>query len=306
LDIYKPFAGYNAEVKENSHGELRSYAALGIGVVAITWSAIFVRWAAMPGPASAFYRVLFAFILLSPLAFRKIPSVPRASFLWAAAGGVFFAGDLALFNSAVMKTTATSATLLAYISPVIVGLLAWAISRRAPRPVFWVGLLVSVVGSALVAGSDLLHHASLGLGDMMACCASACFAGYLLVTEHARRSMPATLLLGGSLAATAVSLFVFSLAAGISLKIPNAHSLLALLGLGIVCQLLGYLSLTYALGHLPATVTSVTLLLQVPLTAVLAIMLLHEQLSWQQAAGGLLVLVGVGVVNRFGRNPVEV
>jgi drug/metabolite transporter (DMT)-like permease len=293
-------------VKENSRSELRSYAALGIGVVAITWSAIFVRWAAIPGPASAFYRVLFAFVLLAPFSFRRAPSVSRSLLLWAAAGGVFFAGDLALFNSAVMVTTATSATLLAYISPVVVGLLAWMISRRAPQPVFWVGLLVSVAGSALVAGSDLLHHATLGLGDMMACGASACFAGYLLVTEHVRKSMPATLLLGCSLAATVVSLLVFSLAAGVPLKIPNAHSLLALLGLGIICQLLGYLSLTYALGHLPATVTSVTLLLQVPLTAVLAIVLLHEQISWQQAAGGLLVLLGVGIVNRFGRNPVEV
>lgn len=293
-------------MKDNSHSELRSYAALGIGVVAITWSAIFVRWAAIPGPASAFYRVLFAFVLLAPFSFRRMQSVSRASLLWSTAGGVFFAGDIALFNSAVMATTATSATLLAFVSPVIVGLLAWLISRRAPQPVFWIGLFVSVAGSALVAGSDLLHHAALGRGDMLALSASLCFAGYLLVTEHARRSMPATLLLGCSLAATVVSLLLFSLAAGVSLKIPNTHSLLALLGLGIICQLLGYLSLTYALGHLPATVTSVTLLLQVPLTAVLAIVLLHEQLSWQQTLGGLLVLVGVGVVNRFGRNPVEV
>lgn len=293
-------------MKENSHSEFRSYVALGIGVIAITWSAIFVRWAAIPGPASAFYRVLFAFVLLAPFAFWRVQSVSRSSLLWAAAGGVFFAGDIGLFNSAVMATTATSATLLAFVSPVIVGLLAWLISRRAPQPVFWVGLIVSVAGSALVAGSDLFHHAALGLGDMMALSASLCFAGYLLVTEHVRRSMPATLLLGCSLAATVVSLLIFSLAAGVPLKIPNTHSLLALLGLGIICQLLGYLSLTYALGHLPATVTSVTLLLQVPLTAVLAIVLLHEQLSWQQTAGGLLVLVGVGIVNRFGRNPVEV
>lgn len=302
MDIYKPFGRYNAEVKEN----FRSYVALGIGVVSISWSAIFVRWAEMPGPASALYRVLFAFVLLAPFAFRRAPKVSRASLLWAAVGGVFFAGDLALFNSAVMATTATSATLLAYISPVVVGLLAWLISRRAPRPFFWIGLLVSVAGSALVAGSDLWHHTAPGLGDMMAFGASACFAGYLLVTEHARKSMPSSLLLGCSLAASMVSLLALCLMAGVPLKIPNTHSLLALLGLGVVCQLLGYLSLTYALGHLPATVTSVTLLLQVPMTAVLAIVLLHEQLSWQQVAGGLLVLAGVGVVNRFGRNLAEV
>lgn len=289
-----------------SRTHLRSYAALGIGIVAITWSAIFVRWANIPGPASAFYRVLFAFVLLAPFSFRRAQPVSQSSLLWAAIGGIFFAGDLALFNSAVMATTATSATLLAYISPVVVGLLAWLITQRAPRPFFWMGLLVSVAGSTLVASSDFLHHSALGRGDMMAFGASACFAGYLLVTEHARKSMPAALLLSCSLAASAISLLALCLVAGVPLKIPNMHSLLALLGLGVICQLFGYLSLTYALGHLPATVTSVTLLLQVPMTAVLAIVLLHERLSWQQTAGGLLVLVGVSVVNRFGRNPVEV
>jgi len=73
------------------------------------------------------------------------------------------------------------------------------------------------------------------------------------------------------------------------------------LGLGLVSQLGGYLALTYALGHLPATVTSVSLLSQGPLTAVLAALLLGEPLSVYQIAGGALVLVGVGLANRLGR-----
>jgi len=68
--------------------------------------------------------------------------------------------------------------------------------------------------------------------------------------------------------------------------------------LGLISQLAGYLALTYALGHLPATVTSVSLLTQGPLTAVLAALLLHETLSAAQVAGGILVLVGVGVAHR--------
>jgi drug/metabolite transporter (DMT)-like permease len=61
------------------------------------------------------------------------------------------------------------------------------------------------------------------------------------------------------------------------------------------------LALTYALGHLPATVTSVSLLSQGPLTAVLAALLLGEPLSAYQIAGGALVLIGVGLANRLGK-----
>jgi drug/metabolite transporter (DMT)-like permease len=49
---------------------------------------------------------------------------------------------------------------------------------------------------------------------------------------------------------------------------------------------------------LPATLTSVGLLAQVPLTAVLAIPLLGEPLHPAQIAGGALVLAGIYIVNR--------
>jgi drug/metabolite transporter (DMT)-like permease len=70
----------------------------------------------------------------------------------------------------------------------------------------------------------------------------------------------------------------------------------------LITQLGGYMALTYALGHLPATVTSVSLLMQGPLTAVLAALFLTEKLTTPQILGGLLVLAGVGLANRRG-NP---
>jgi len=87
-------------------------------------------------------------------------------------------------------------------------------------------------------------------------------------------------------------------ALGISLKIPPGRSWAALLGLGLVSQLGGYLALTYALGHLPATAASVSLLSQGPLTAILAAVLLAEPLRGSQILGGALVLAGVGLANR--------
>ena len=71
---------------------------------------------------------------------------------------------------------------------------------------------------------------------------------------------------------------------------------LALLGLGLISQLGAYLGLAYALGHLPATITSVGLLAQVPLTALLAVPLLAEPLTRHCLAGGALVLAGIYIV----------
>jgi hypothetical protein len=44
-----------------------SYAALGVGVLALSFSGMFVRWADAPGPVTAFYRLFFSIFLLLPL-----------------------------------------------------------------------------------------------------------------------------------------------------------------------------------------------------------------------------------------------
>src|SRR6202023_3184160 len=101
-----------------------------------------------------------------------------------------------------------------------------------------------------------------------------------------------------------IFMFMFTLIVRVPLGIPDRRSLAALLGMGMVSQLGGYLALTYALGHLPATVTSVSLLAQGPLTAVLAAWLLDEPLTGSLILGGVLVLLGVGLANRD-RAPAE-
>ena len=98
--------------------------------------------------------------------------------------------------------------------------------------------------------------------------------------------------------ASTLALLVINLALGVSLQLPHGRTLWAVLGLGLVSQLGGYLALTYALGHLPATITSISLLTQGPLTALLAAWLLAEPLTTPQILGGLLVLCGVGLAHR--------
>jgi drug/metabolite transporter (DMT)-like permease len=143
-----------------------------------------------------------------------------------------------------------------------------------------------------------------GAGDLMALGAAACFAVYLMATERVRTTTGTLVFLRLAIVSGAAFLFVINVAMGISLRVPPGHSFAALVGLGLVSQLGGYLALTYALGHLPATVTAVALLAQGPLTALLAAWLLAEPLTGSLLLGGALVLLGVGLANR-GRDPAE-
>jgi drug/metabolite transporter (DMT)-like permease len=281
------------------HNPLLSYLALTAGILCIGWSAVFVRWTDIPGPASAFYRMLIPAVLLAPTWFfgQNSARIDRRAVWIISLGGIFFALDLAFYNTAILRTTAANATLFGNYSPVVVGLLTWLAFGRKPSAKFWLGLLLALFGTAAIVWTDLTAHAGFRTGDLMALAAAVFFAVYLMVTERVRSSVSTLAFLRLAMVSSTIFLLVTNLAMGISLRVPVGRSWLALLALGLITQLGGYMALTYAMGHLPATVTSVTLLLQIPLTALLAAVLLGEKLNAYEIFGGLLVLAGVALAN---------
>jgi drug/metabolite transporter (DMT)-like permease len=285
---------------------LPAYLALVAGIVCIAWSAIFVRWTDIPGPASAFYRMLIpAVVLLPTFLFDREGTRLNGRMLGIIAlGGLFFALDLALYNTSILKTSAANATLLGNNTPIVVGLLSWLVFRKRPAAAFWLGLLLALGGTVVILWADLGKRTRFGVGDLMALGAAACFAVYLLATERVRTSTTTLGFLRLAMISSTVALLLMNLAMGISLRVPHGRTLWAVLGLGLISQLGGYLALTYALGHLPATITSVSLLTQGPLTAVMAAILLGEPLTMAQIVGGALVLSGVGLAHRK-RHPEE-
>ena len=289
---------------------LLAYGALLVAVLGISWSAVLIRWSGVPGSSSAFYRVFIAALVLVPLWAAVLATSPqrrqrlrsggRRAAALAVLGGAFFGLDLALYNTAVMMTTATEATLFGNNAPIFVGLGTWLLFRRRPKRAFWVGLALASIGAAVVmiaASSGQANRGSM-TGNFLALTASTFFAAYLLTTEHVRGALDTLSFSTLAIAGSVVTLLVVCLALGVPLGGFSRTTWAALLGLGLISQLAAYFALVHALGHLPATVTSVGLLAQLPLTALLAVPLLGEPLHASQAAGAALVLAGIYVVNR--------
>jgi drug/metabolite transporter (DMT)-like permease len=278
-----------------------AYGSLGLAIAGIAWSAILIRWAALPGPSSAFYRVSIAAALLLP--WRVYAGgrglSPRTTLL-ALAGGAFFGMDLAFYNTAVMRTSAATATFLGNNAPVFVGLGAWILFRKRPPGAFWAGLVLALAGGGMMLAFDLLNRQGAGdpIGDVCALVAAVFFAGYLLTAGHLRSRMDTLTFNSLAIVGSVGVLLIVCWLTGAPLAGFPPRTWAALAALGLVSQFGAYYALVYALGHLPATITSVGLLTQLPLTALLAAVLLDEPVTAAHAIGGTLVLVGVYVVNR--------
>ena len=281
-----------------------AYAALAAAIFGMAWSPLFVRWAGVPALAAAFYRVLIAGLVLTPWRLsRRPPRFPaiRTTSL-ALLGGAFFAGDLAFFNSAVLRTSAANAVLLGNNAPIFVGLGTWLFMRRRPHAAFWTGLALALAGCAYIVLADAAKGSAAAqdstTGDLLALTAAVFWAASMLTTEHGRAEMDTLTFNTVAVAGSVATLLVACAALRVPLWGYSGRTWAALLALGFISQLAAYFALVYALGHLRATVTSVSILAQVPLSALLAALFLGEPLSSAQIAGGLIVLAGIYVVTR--------
>jgi drug/metabolite transporter (DMT)-like permease len=210
---------------------------------------------------------------------------------------VVFAADLAFFNSSIMMTNAANATLLGVNAPIFVAIGAWMLYGERPTARFWAGFALALAGMVYIVGTDVVLHPSFGLGDVYALVGAGFYGAYILYVQRARTGMDTLTFSTWCVCAGAVSLLPVCLLAHQRMWGMQASEWAALLGLALATQLVGHLLVAYALGHLPATISSVVLLLQAPLTALFAWPTLGERIRLGQAIGGMLVLAGVGVVN---------
>ena len=166
------------------------YLALATGILALSFSAMFVRWANAPGPITGLYRVFLSSLLLTPFFVqncRKDCKINKSNIVFPVLGGLFTAGDFALWNTSIHYTTAANATLLGNTAPLWVAIGAWLLFRERLSTRFWLGLGLALAGAALILGTDFLLHPRLGIGDLMAIGTGVFYAGYMLVTQRSRQ-----------------------------------------------------------------------------------------------------------------------
>jgi drug/metabolite transporter (DMT)-like permease len=221
---------------------------------------------------------------------------PRYSGRWPLllATALAFAGDLAFWHKSIQLTSVANATLLANLASIFVTLAAWILLRQRPTPMFLAGLAAALAGVALLVHTSL-EFSSTGLaGDALGVVTAMFYAGYLLAVKALRDRGEVTLhLMAVTTTITALLLFPVALAAGEPMIPHSAAGWWLLIGLALVSHAAGQGLIAFALAHLPAAFSSVSLLFQPVMAALFAWLLLAEPLVPLQIAGGVIVLVGI-------------
>lgn len=281
--------------------------ALLAGAVGIAFSPIFVRLSDLGPTATAFWRVAFAvpalaaWIWLEPKNSRSRPPSTRGDYLRLSAVGLFFAGDLAFWHWSIKFTSVANATLLANFAPIFVTLVAWLVFKERFSRTFVLGLALAIGGAVVLMGRSLHVSADALFGDALGLVTAMFYGGYILAVGKLRAEFSTATIMTWSGVVTAVALLPIAAVSGESLIASTASGWGVLLALALFSHAGGQSLIAYALAHLPAAFSSVSLLLQPAAAAVLAWVLLGEPLGPWQAVGAVVVLAGILLARRGSR-----
>jgi drug/metabolite transporter (DMT)-like permease len=154
------------------------------------------------------------------------------------------------------------------------------------------------MGAVLIMGTDFILQPRFGVGDAMALLTGFFYGGYFLFTQKSRTTFDPVVHIFFVGVGASLALFIINLLLGYPFTGFDRTTWFIFLVSALVSQLIGYMSLAYALGHLPAAVVSPTMILQPVVTTLLAIPLLAEIPTPWQGLGGAIALVGIYLVNQ--------
>ena len=276
--------------------------ALLLGATCIALSPIFVRLSEAGPTATAFWRVALAVPALWVLYLLKARArTQRYSGKWPLllAAGFAFAGDLAFWHTSIKLTSVANSTLLANLASIFVTLAAWMFLKHKPTRLFLAGLAAALIGVGLLVHTSLAFSSTGLLGDALGVVTAMFYAGYILAVKGLRDRGETTLhLMAVTSTITALFLLPVALASGEQMLPSSAFGWWMLIGLALISHAAGQGLIAYALAHLPAAFSSVSLLFQPVMAALFAWLLLSEGLVPLQIAGGIVVLFGIYLARR--------
>jgi drug/metabolite transporter (DMT)-like permease len=282
--------------------------ALAIGIIGISFSPIFVKQSEVGPTATAIYRMGLALPPLAVWVFleshgRVVERPPkRRDWALLVICGLLFAADLICWHTAITLTNIANATFLGNLGTLVVSLGACLILRERVSWGFAAGMALALGGVGMLMGASAAGMSGGLAGDGMGVLTALFYGGYLLAVKIARdRGLASGLIMLVSGAISTAGFIIAAYALGEDVVPESLFGWGMLIGVALVSQAGGQSLITVAMRHLPATIVSVSLLMNPVLSALFAWALLAEQLTPLQGAGCGVVLAGIAIAQRLNR-----
>jgi len=268
------------------------------GILGISLSSIFVKYAQAPSAVTAAFRLLWSVLLLSPAVFGKrlnreeLKRIPRKLALLSGLSGLFLAVHFVLWFESLNHTSVASSTTIVCTEVIWVAL-GFCLFLKGKLPFKAIAAIaVTLAGSAAIAFSDSGHASGL-YGDALSLLAAIAVAGYTLIGRQVRKSVSTTVYTYLVYTVCAGALLLTCLIQGAALTGYGLRPVTVGFLLAVFSTILGHSIFSWCLKYFSPAFVSACKLCEPVVAAALAAFLFRETPAPLQLAGGALILGGV-------------
>jgi drug/metabolite transporter (DMT)-like permease len=273
------------------------YAALLIGVIAVSTSAIFVKLTSAPAPVIAFYRLFFSTILIAPLFFIKslgeLNAMSKKDWLYSTIAGVLLAFHFILWFESLNFTSVASSVVLVTLQPLFAFIGTYFFFKERISGIAIFSGVIAIVGSVIISWGDFQISGLALFGDVLALAACAMITAYLLLGQGIRKRHSLTLYTFIVYGISSITLLLYCLLLNYPLGPYPMQDWYYFILLAIVPTLLGHSLFNWSLKWVSTNVISVMILLEPVGAIILAYYLLDEKVILPQVIGGSIIMVGI-------------
>ena len=275
----------------------RQYFVLAIGVVSVSFAAIFIRLAEAPPLVIAAYRLCLASLIIVPVAWVRsgdeLRRLSRQNIIMALISGAFLALHFGLWIASLSYTSVVTSVVLVTANPIFVAIASYFLFQEKLSKQTILGIVISLIGAVLIGYGNWRLGPSPLFGGILALLGALAVAGYLLIGRRLRRSIGLVSYASLVYSSAAVLLLLSTLAFGYRLVGYSTTTYVMLALLAVVPQLIGHSSLNWSLRFVPATLVTIAVLGEPIGATALAFLILNEAPTLSEGAGGILILVGI-------------
>jgi len=281
---------------------VKPYVTLFVGVLAVSFAAIFIRLADAPPLVIATYRLTIASIILIPVAsiksIKSLNKLSRHDMLLILLSSVFIALHFGLWITSLSYTSIASSVILVTSHPAFVAIISHFLWGERLNKLTIGGIAVALIGVVFISYGGLTFGSRAILGDLLALIAGFAMGAYLVIGGQLRTRIDILSYLTIIYTCSAIILLVATVSFGYSLSGYSHSTYVMLILLAFVPQLIGHSCLNLAVRLIPVTFVSVAILGEPVGATLLGCIILNEIPTADEIVGGLLILGGIFIVMR--------
>lgn len=280
------------------NNETRYILLTFLAICFLATGGIFIKLSSLPPIATGVYRVLFSIPILLPFISKELKKLSKRDIGLILLAGMFFGGDLILWNISFTYTTVANASLLANLVTLTMVPASYYIFKEKIPPKFILSIMITIAGVIVLLSGKINPSIDNFYGDFLAFITSFFYAAFLLMVYKMRDRVSAFTIIFVSSFSTAATMFVAMIFKE-GFYVPTTfEELYPILGLALCSQIAGQGLMSFCLGKVRASLSSVLVLSQPIVAAIYALIIFSERLSMIEILGMMITLIGIYVAKK--------